>query len=117
MVAELGAFAFELIFDLVKDAIGEQVNISSLAFFERLKVESRVKVATAQIVEPFLPFLAQEGVSEEKQRRLIQACVDELKPISKESGPLFEGSLNGQKIFENLCSVENGFNVTGREIE
>jgi hypothetical protein len=53
-------------------------------------------------VEPLLPFLAREGIPEDKQRRLIETCVDELRPLTRKPAPLFQGSLNGQKIFEKL---------------
>ncbi|MCP4701578.1 MAG: NACHT domain-containing protein [Gammaproteobacteria bacterium] len=58
--------------------------------------------ATAEVVEPLLPFLEQEKLTEKQQRLLIQTCVDELRPFSEDPKPLFEGSLDGQKIFDKL---------------
>ena len=43
-----------------------------------------------------------KGYRRRKQYRLLQTCVDELKPLSEKPEQLFQGSLNGQKIFESL---------------
>jgi hypothetical protein len=102
MVLEIGAFAYDLILGLIVDTIREGVKTESLTFFEKRKIYSRVENATAEVVEPLLPFLTQEGVDEDKQQRLIRTCVEELRPFSKDPHLLFEGSLNGQKIFDKL---------------
>lgn len=99
---EFGAFALKLIVGLLSNAIKAGVNYTALPFFERRKIERRVEDATAEVVEPLLPFLSQEHIPEDKQRRLIQTCVDELRPLTKQPALLFQGSLNGQKIFEDM---------------
>ncbi len=102
MVASLGEYALEIILGLITNAIQKVVDVSVLGYFEQRKITRRVEDAVAEVVEPLLPFLAQEGVPEDKQRRLLQTCVDELEPLSQEPERLFQASLNGQKIFENL---------------
>lgn len=102
MAASLSEFALEIILGLVKNAVQKVVDVSVLAYFEQRKVNRRVEDAVADVVEPLLPFLEQENISEEKQRRLLQTCVDELSPLSEEPEKFFQGSLNGQKIFDNL---------------
>jgi NACHT domain len=101
-VIEFGAFALDLIVGLLGSAIEAGVSYTALPFFERRKIARRVEDATAEVVEPLLPFLSQEGISEDKQRRLIQTCVEELRPLTKQPELLFQGSLNGQKIFEDM---------------
>ena len=97
---ELGEFLLGVMMSLVANAVTSATNYGSLPFFQRRKIERRVEDATAEVVEPLLPFLANEGVSEEQQRLLIQACVDELQPYTVDPRPLFDGSLDGQKIFD-----------------
>ena len=98
----LGQFSFSLILELISGVLEKGVEYGALSFFQRRRIERRVEDATAEVVEPLLPFLSQEGIPEDKQYRLIQACVDELRPLTEAPAPLFEGSLNGQKIFEDL---------------
>jgi hypothetical protein len=104
---ELGAFAFSIITNLLSSVIFEGTNFSTLSFFQRRKIERRIEDATAEVVEPLLPFLAHEGISEDKQRRLIETCVEELRPLTEKPEQLFQGSLNGQKIFDDLYANRN----------
>jgi hypothetical protein len=46
-------------------------------------------------------------IDEGKQRRLLETCVTELRPLSLEPEKLFQGSLNRQKIFDNLYPVSH----------
>ena len=104
---ELGAFAFSIITNLLSSVIYEGTNFSTLSFFQRRKIERRIEDATAEVVEPLLPFLAHEGISEDKQCRLIETCVEELRPLTEKPEQLFQGSLNGQKIFDDLYANRN----------
>lgn len=101
---EIGKFALDLITKLLLDAIKEGVKHEIQPFFVRRRVERRIEDSIAEVVEPLLPFLAQEGISEEKQRRLIESCVVELRPLTLNPERLFRGSLDGQKIFDDLYS-------------
>jgi hypothetical protein len=74
----------------------------NLDFFKQRKIKNQVETVIAEVVEPILPFLSQEKISEDKQRRLIKTCVEELRPLTKTPDLLFKGSLNGQKIFDDL---------------
>ncbi|HEX9982610.1 MAG TPA: NACHT domain-containing protein [Thermoanaerobaculia bacterium] len=102
----LGEFALNLVIELLGGAIQSGVGLASLPFFTQRRIKSRVEDATAEVVEPLLPFLANEGISEEKQRLLIQVCVDELRPLTATPDRLFRGSLNGQKIFEEMYATK-----------
>ena len=97
---ELGEFLLGVMMSLVANAITTATNITTLPFFERRRIERRIEDATAEVVEPLLPFLDKEGVTKEQQRLLIQTCVDELQPYTENSRLLFDGSLDGQKIFD-----------------
>ncbi|HEY9694413.1 MAG TPA: NACHT domain-containing protein [Oculatellaceae cyanobacterium] len=99
---ELGAFTLGIISNLLSSLIDD--GIKSQPFFQRRKIERRIEDATAEVVEPLLPFLEHEGIPEDKQRRLIETCVEELRPLTGQPELLFQGSLNGQKIFEDLYS-------------
>jgi hypothetical protein len=101
-MVELGKLALDLIINLLASVIHDGVKYTTLPFFERRRIERRIEDAVAEVVEPLLPFLAQEKIPEDKQRRLIQTCVDELRPLTHNPERLFQGSLEGQKIFEEL---------------
>ncbi|HEX8197993.1 MAG TPA: NACHT domain-containing protein [Pyrinomonadaceae bacterium] len=98
----IAEFALSVIGGLITNVIQAGINFSTQSYFERRRILRRVEDATAEVVEPLLPFLENERIEEDKQRRLIQTCVDELKPFTENPEPLFQGSLDGQKIFEKL---------------
>ena len=64
MVIEIGEFALNIVVELVASVIHEGINYSALSYFERRKIERRVEDATAEVIEPLLPFLTQEGIPE-----------------------------------------------------
>jgi hypothetical protein len=101
-MVELGKLALDLIINLLAGVIQEGVKYTALPFFQRRRIERRIEDAVAEVVEPLLPFLAQEKIPQDRQRRLIETCVDELRPLTQNPEPLFQGSLDGQKIFEEL---------------
>jgi hypothetical protein len=103
----VGEFAFGLVSKLIANLVQRGIDYQTLPFFQKRKIESRIDSAVADILEPLLPFLSQEGVSETQQSLLIQTCVEELKPITEDPKPLFQGSLNGQKIFDAIYANRN----------
>ena len=104
-MVELGKFAFDLVSSLVVGVIQEGTTYAGLSFFEHRRIKNRIDDAIAEVVEPLLPFFAGEGIPEEKQRRLIQTCIDELRPLTENPCRLFQGSLNGKIIFDELYAV------------
>ena len=72
---DVGKIAFDLIVSLLMDVIKQNTGISELNFLEKRKIERRVDDTTAEIIEPLLPFLSNEGISQERQVRLIETCV------------------------------------------
>jgi len=98
----LAEFALGIIGNLLANVIQAGIDFSTQSFWEKRRIMRRVEDATAEVVEPLIPFLENEKISEDKQRRLIETCVEELKPFTEDPKPLFQGSLDGQKIFENL---------------
>jgi hypothetical protein len=100
----LGEFALNMVVELLGLAIDKGVSFGSMDFFDRRRITRRVEDATAEVIQPLLPFLTREGISEDRQRILLQTCVAELRPLTDQPEALFRGSLNGQKIFENLYS-------------
>jgi hypothetical protein len=104
MVNSISQFAFEIVINMISDVIGRITGLSSVDFFDRRRVNSQIEDAIAKIVKPLIPFLCQEKIDEDKQHRLLQICVDELQPFKDNPELIFHGSLNGQKIFEQLYS-------------
>jgi hypothetical protein len=98
----LSEFVLNLVIDLVSNVIYDRVSSAELGFFQRRKIQRRVEDAVADVVEPLLPFLAQEHIEEDKQRRLIETCVNELRPLTEQPELLLRGSLDGQKVFDEL---------------
>lgn len=98
----VGEFALGLILELLGAAMEGSIKFATLPFFQQRKIRRRVEDATAEVVEPLLPFLENEGIKEDKQRRLILTCVQELRPFTEKPELLFQGSLAGQKIFDDL---------------
>ena len=99
---DLGKLVFDLVSQLILGIIQDGLKSSTLSFFERRKIERRVEDATAEVVEGIVPFLEQEKISQDKQQRLIETCISELRPLADSPTELFKGSLDGQKIFDNL---------------
>ncbi|MHB0966873.1 MAG: NACHT domain-containing protein [Bellilinea sp.] len=99
---DTGKLVFDYIFQLIIGVIDEKLESSGLSYLEQRKIKRRVEDATAEVVESIVPFLQQEKVSQEKLDRLIGTCISELKPYTENPMELFKGSLDGQKIFENL---------------
>lgn len=95
-------FALGLIISLLGNAITSASGFASLPFLKQRKIKGRVEIATAEIVEPLVTFLANEGVDKRQQKLLFEVCTEELQPLTEDSKPLFSGSLDGQKIFEKL---------------
>lgn len=94
-------FTLGIITNLLSSVIYD-VTKSQLDPFKRRKIQRKIEDAIDEVVKPLLPFLENEHISEDKQRRLIEACADELRPLTQEPDKLFKGSLNGQKIFDDL---------------
>lgn len=101
-MAGIEEFALGVVASLVASAVSSSSGFAALPFFKQRKIENRVENATAEVIEPLLPFLANEGLNEDQQQLLFRTCTDELRPFTVNSQPLFSGSLDGQKIFDNL---------------
>lgn len=99
---DLAGFTFDMIWQLIMGLVGTQIENAAVSYFDKKRIRRRVEVATEEVVEPLLPFLASERIPEEKQQRLIQTCIEELRPLTQEPEKLFQGSLDGQKIFDSL---------------
>lgn len=102
MPLEIAPLALGLVVNLIADAVGGVVKVSALPYFTKRRMIRRVEDATAEVIEPLLPFLANEGLSEAKQKLLIQAIIDELRPVANDPVSLLNGSLDGQKIFDQV---------------
>ncbi len=99
-------FTIGIITNLLSSVIYE-VTKSQLDPFKRRKIQRKIEDAIDEVVKPLLPFLENEHIAEDKQRRLIEACAEEIRPLTTEPDKLFKGSLNGQKIFDDLYRDKN----------
>lgn len=95
-------FAFGVVASLVASVTHSYSGFRTLKYLKKRKVESRVDDATAQVVESLVGFLEKEGLNDIQKSVLIETCGNELKPITDEPAKLFNASLNGQIIFDNL---------------
>lgn len=103
MMLDIGQIVFDPIYKLLYGLIEEILKKNLLYHIsKKRKIRRRVENATAEVVEILIPFLLQEKVAQEKIDRLIDTCIIELKPFTENSSDLFTGSLDGQKIYENL---------------
>ena len=102
MAAEIGAFIFEKVSSLVFDAIKEQVGYSAEGYFTQFKIRNEVERSVVRVVEPMVPFLNSEKLSEAQQRRLVETCTSELHGLIEHPSRIFEASLDGEKAFEML---------------
>lgn len=99
-------FTLGIITNLLSSVIYD-VTKSQLDPFKRRKIQRKIEDAIDEVVKPLLPFLENEHISEDKQRRLIETCAEEIRPLMIEPDKLFKGSLNGQKIFDDLYRENN----------
>ncbi|MFH0734303.1 MAG: NACHT domain-containing protein [bacterium] len=96
----IGELVIKNILGLITKIIAE--NISSLDFFTRRRIISKVEDTIAKVCEPLVNYLLNEGITQEKQERLFISLDSELKILFTDIKSVFRGSLNGQKIFEQF---------------
>lgn len=101
-MVSLEEFIFDVVKSLVANVIQKSTSLATLRYFEKRKIQSRIEDAIAEVVQPMLPFLEQEKLSEQQQRLLLEVINRELKPLTEDSSMMFVGSLDGQKIFNDL---------------
>ena len=110
MPFEIAAFIFEQVKSVVLDAVKKQVGYEAEGFFTKLKIQTELDKSVGRVVEPLVPFLTNEKVSEAQQRILVQTCTSELDRVVQEPSSVFEASLDGEKLFQQLytryCSRE-----------
>lgn len=104
---DIGKIAFDLIVGLVLGVIQSGINLNDLSYFESRRIKRRIEDSLAETIEPLLPFLEAEKVPTEKQGRLFEIIVEELEPLTKSPDRFFRGSLDGQKIFDELYATRS----------
>lgn len=110
-----GEFVVDIIKDLITNIIEKKLSNSTLDYFKIRKIKSRIEDVIADVVETLVPFFANEGIDEERQYRLITTCVDELKHLTSKPELFFQGSLDGQKIFEEFYTNNGLPNVIAED--
>jgi hypothetical protein len=99
-------FLLGIVGNLIVSSISPSIEQGVMSAFQRRKIERRVDEAVCEVVEPIIPFLEQENLTQAQQRLLIEACRIDLQELAENPQYLFQGSLDGQKIFDNLYSGE-----------
>jgi hypothetical protein len=89
-------FVYNVIASLIANILTNFMHGLTLSFLKKQRIQSRVSNALTTIVEPLIPFLEREKISEEKQHLIIETCRRELTPFVEDPGPLFKGSLDGR---------------------
>lgn len=102
---DLSSIVFDMVYELIKKIAFDSISLDSIGFFERRKIENRIDKAIVDVVEPLIPFLKHEDISEDKALRLISICKSEFQIISEDSAIFFENNLDGQKLFENFYAT------------
>jgi hypothetical protein len=92
-------FVYSVIASLIANILTNFMHGRTLSFLKKQSIKNRVSNALITIVEPLIPFLEREKISEKKQHLLIETCRRELTPFVEDPGLLFKGSLDGNKIF------------------
>lgn len=90
------------VLELVLEAVKAHMESASGDYFLKRRIKRQIEDAVAQVVEPLLPFLRNEGLSEAQQRLLMETCVREMRTLVEEPAKLFQASLDGHKLFERL---------------
>jgi predicted NACHT family NTPase len=102
MAVEIAAFIFEQVKSVVLDAVKKQVGYEAENYFTKFKIEHGLLKSVARVVEPLVPFLTNEKVSELQQQLLIETCTSELHRFIEEPLRIFEASLDGEKVYQLL---------------
>ncbi len=102
MSINMPELALELIVELLMKMVNKITTTLNIPYIKTFKIKVQIQSAVVTIVEPLLPFLSKEGISDENQINLIKTIVSELTPLVEKPALLFSGSLNGQKIFDKL---------------
>ena len=71
MAIEIAAFIFDQVKSVVLDAVKKQVGYQAESYFTKLKIQQELEKGVARVVEPLVPFLTNEKVSELQQQLLI----------------------------------------------
>lgn len=83
-----------------------QKGISGIATDQVLKLTTKIRIkyaaesAAARIIEPLEEHFRHEGLTEEKQKLLIDTCLTELQPALDDAALFAKADLSGEKLFE-----------------
>lgn len=99
---DIGLFALNVVTSLVAQAIWAAGGAWQEHALNKRRVERKIEDVVQSVVEPLIAFLTSEGVTPERQQLLLQTCIGELTPLAADPTELLTGSLNGQKIFDEL---------------
>lgn len=102
MAVEIAALIFEQVKSVVLDVVKKHVGYETESFFTKLRIERELEKSIARVVEPLVPFLINEKVSEAQQKLMIETCTSELHHLIEEPSRIFEASLDGEKVYQLL---------------
>jgi hypothetical protein len=75
MSMDIGELTVSLVVNLLSSIIYDTSKLGSVPYFQRRRILKKVEDTTADAIEPLIPFLENEGISFDKQRRLVQVCM------------------------------------------
>ena len=97
----IGEFALGVVLRLVGKAVSATTSYAAQSYFQRLKIDRAVEAASASVVETFEQFFEAEGISDEHQMLIVSSCEIALQDVATNPSQLFEGSLDGERIYVN----------------
>lgn len=87
---------------LTTSALEKKIVLAGEKFATRAQIEGRVKGCIGRIVDGLDAFFRDEKLSEVQRILLVEQCGLELQPLVEKASPLLAGSLDGQKIYDQL---------------
>jgi hypothetical protein len=76
--------------------------IKKLKPIEQFRLEQAIENAIAEVWDSLTHYFVSERVEEDKRTIVASACENELRPFAKDVTLLLKGSLDGEKLFEQL---------------
>lgn len=88
--------------NLAMKSVGKRVSTEAEKFATRALIKGRVEGCIGKVVDSLAPFFRDEKMSESQKILLVEECEREFTSLVADSHPLLAGSLDGEKIYEQL---------------
>lgn len=106
MAIDFGAILFESACRIVERALSKKVSETGTNFLTQRRIKARLEDAIAKVIEPLVPYLESERISDERKLLLLNVCETELQRITDDPAQFFAASLDGQKLFDKKYATD-----------